>query len=595
MKNVRQRNKMIKILSPYNGEEINIELKGSEESLKELLSTILHIPTSSIKGIKDNYNNYYTLSSALKSKYINNDANNYFSIITNNESNNEDLSLSDINKFNIHNNYNYINPNLYNNQYFRPNQFINNSDVYYNNIKINNIQNYGLHHKQKFESYSNYFKQYSKEAYYSLIGFLYKIRLIEKNNYYKLKKFIEVNNIDVMEILKPYIEFDNNYNKLINNLFPILNLDLSIKGKSSIMQNPNNKRDKSIYFDLLSSLKDNFTKENIKRIHYLLLIENMSIIQLFESYYQTGNKNKLIDDLYSLLKRVSKVDLNKSNYIMGNILRERKSKSQNYKTLQKIKNNSDNNIHSIKHNNKKKKYNMELLQKITDKIIKYGKKFSKDIYYLIQYELNTIPIEDKAELFSSKFNINIETKNKSFKELSQENKKNIKSYYKKYIKKNIYNFLDQEEKDIYLNIIDTPNSQEFNDIMEFYSDLIKDDKMKNKMELLRNKIINYLKDLKQLIEEQNKSSQKESETNRENLGDNKLVFKDDEEEEEDDDDSKNDEKNEEKNDEKNNEDKESSSDSSYVVKEEINESENYDNADQESGVSIKKAERNKKK
>ena len=115
------------------------------------------------------------------------------------------------------------------------------------------------------------------------------------------------------------------------------------------------------------------------------------------------------------------------------------------------------------------------------------------------------------------------------------------------------------------------------------------------MELLRNKIINYLKDLKQLIEEQNKSSQKESETNRENLGDNKLVFKDDEEEEEDDDDSKNDEKNEEKNEEKNNEDKESSSDSSYVVKEEINESENYDNADQESGVSIKKAERNKKK
>ena len=127
--------------------------------------------------------------------------------------------------------------------------------------------------------------------------------------------------------------------------------------------------------------------------------------------------------------------------------------------------------------------------------------------------------------------------------------------------------------------------------MELYSELLKDDKMKNKMELLRNKIINYLKDLKQLIEEQNKSSQKESETNRENLGDNKLLFKDDEEEEEEDEESKNEEKNEEKN----NEEKESSSDSSYVVKEEVNESENYDNADQESGVSIKKAERNKKK
>ena len=591
MKNVghnNKNNKMIKIISPYNGEQFNIELKGSEESLKDLLSTILNIPSYSIKGIKDNFNNYYTLSSALKSKYINNDANNYFSIVTNNEINNDDFSLSGINKFNINNNYSFINPNLYNNQYFKPNQYINNNDIYYNNIKINNIQNYGLHHKQKFEQYSNFFKQYSKDAYYNLIGFLYKNRLIEKNNYYKLNKFIQVNNIDVMEILKPYIEFDKNYTKLINNLFPILNLDLSIKGKSFIIQNQNNKIGKSIYFDLLNSLKDNFTKENMKRIHYLLLIENMSIIKLFESYYQSGNKNKLIDDLYSLLKRVSKVDLNKSNYIMGNILRERKSKSQNYKTLQKNKNISDNNIHSIKYNDKKKKYNTELLQKITDKIIKYGKKFSKDIYYLIQYELNILTIEDKAELFLSKFNINIDTKNKTFKELSQENKKNIKSYYKKYIKKNIYKFLDKEEKDIYSNIIDTPNSQEFNDIMQMYSDLIKDDKMKNKMELLRNKIINYLKDLKQIIEEQNKSSQKESETNRDNLGDKKLIFKDDEEEEEEEDDDS-------KNNEKNNEEKESSSDSSYVVKEQENESENYDNADEESGVSIKKAERNKKK
>ena len=70
-----------------------------------------------------------------------------------------------------------------------------------------------------------------------------------------------------------------------------------------------------------------------------------------------------------------------------------------------------------------------------------------------------------------------------------------------------------------------------------------------------------------------------------------IDLEDDEEEEEEDEESKNEEKNEEKN----NEEKESSSDSSYVVKEEVNESENYDNADQESGVSIKKAERNKKK
>ena len=59
---------MIKLISPYNGNQFNIELKGSEESLKDLLSTILNIPQKSIIGIKDNYNNYYNLSSALKSQ-----------------------------------------------------------------------------------------------------------------------------------------------------------------------------------------------------------------------------------------------------------------------------------------------------------------------------------------------------------------------------------------------------------------------------------------------------------------------------------------------------------------------------------------------
>ena len=315
----------------------------------------------------------------------------------------------------------------------------------------------------------------------------------------------------------------------------------------------------------------------------------MSILNLFETYYKTGNKNNLIDGLYSLLKRVSKVDLNKSNNIMGNILKERKSKSHDYKIIKKNSNNNTNSESENSKKNKKKKYSQELLQNINDKIIKYGNKFSKDINYLIKYELNTISVEEKADLFKNKFEINIDKKNK-FKELSETNKKNIKKYYNKYIKKNIYKFLDEEEKDIYENIIQTPNSQEFNDIIKMYSDLIKDDKMKNKMELLRNKIINYLKDLKQIIEEKSKTSENknekesDSETNKEKSASNKLVFNDDDEEEEEEDDDQS----------KKEEEKESSSDSSTVVKEEDNESENYDKAEEESGVSITKAQRGKK-
>ena len=577
MRHKSKSNKMITIISPYNGQHFNIELKGSEESLKDLLGTIMHIPASSIKGIKDNYNNYYTLSSALKSNDINIEPNNYFSIIKSEETNNNDIMQSDINNYNFNKNYNYMNPNL-NNLNLSPNQFINNSDIYYNNIKINNIQNYG-YNKPKLGQYGNFFKQYKKEAYYNLINFLYQNKYIGSNNYYKLKKYIDVNNNDVVEILKPFIEFDNNYNKLINNLFPILNLDLSINRHNM------NKDNKSPYFNLLESLSDNFTRENMKKLNYLFLIENISIMNLFKTYYQTYNKKNLIDGLYSLLKRVSNVDLNKSNHIMGNILRERKSKSQNYKILQKGSTISDNNIHSIKHHKeKKKKYNTELLEKITDKILKYGKGFSKDIYYLMKYELSTIKIEEKVDIFINKFNIDIYNK-KSYKEFTETTKKNIKHYYKKYIEKNIYKFLDPEEKELYLDIIKTGDSSVFNDLMKIYSDLIKDDKMKNKMELLRNKIINYLKDINKIIEENDKNNSNITETNRENFGHNELVFQDDEEEEEEDDDE--DSKNQE---EKNNEEKESSESSAGNDEEE---SENYDNADEESGVSIKKARKKK--
>ena len=578
MRHKSKSNKMITIISPYNGQHFNIELKGSEESLKDLLGTIMHIPASSIKGIKDNYNNYYTLSSALKSNDINIEPNNYFSIIKSEETNNNDIMQSDINNYNFNKNYNYMNPNLNNNLNLSPNQFINNSDIYYNNIKINNIQNYG-YNKPKLGQYGNFFKQYKKEAYYNLINFLYQNKYIGSNNYYKLKKYIDVNNNDVIEILKPFIEFDNNYNKLINNLFPILNLDLSINRHNM------NKDNKSPYFNLLESLSDNFTRENMKKLNYLFLIENISIMNLFKTYYQTYNKKNLIDGLYSLLKRVSNVDLNKSNHIMGNILRERKSKSQNYKILQKGSTISDNNIHSIKHHKeKKKKYNTELLEKITDKILKYGKGFSKDIYYLMKYELSTIKIEEKVDIFINKFKIDIYNK-KSYKEFTETTKKNIKHYYKKYIEKNIYKFLDPEEKELYLDIIKTGDSSVFHDLMKIYSDLIKDDKMKNKMELLRNKIINYLKDINKIIEENDKNNSNITETNRENFGHNELVFQDDEEEEEEDDDE--DSKNQE---EKNNEEKESSESSAGNDEEE---SENYDNADEESGVSIKKARKKK--
>ena len=232
--------KLIHILSPLTGQPFKIELNGNESSLRDLLGTILEIPSSSIKGIKDSYNNYYTLSSALNSRNINNDPNNFYTVISENNINNNEYNIR---KYSLNtNNYN-INKEIYNNPnfYYLNNRYINDDNLLFYNNRINNIQNIQNFGISKIRN--NYFgndliKNYNIKDYYYLINFLYKNNYIDNNNYYKLKKCIDINNQDVLDIMKPFIEFDDNYDKLINNLFPILNLDLTINDEFN--KNTNN-------------------------------------------------------------------------------------------------------------------------------------------------------------------------------------------------------------------------------------------------------------------------------------------------------------------------------------------------------------------
>ena len=594
--------KLIHILSPLTGQPFKIELNGNEASLRDLLGTILEIPSSSIKGIKDSYNNYYTLSSALNSRNINNDPNNFYTVISENNINNNEYNIR---KYSLNtNNYN-INKEIYNNPnfYYLNNRYINDDNLLFYNNRINNIQNiqnFGISKIRNNYFGNNLLKNYSIKDYYYLINFLYKNNYIDNNNYYKLKKCIDINNQDVLDIMKPFIEFDDNYDKLINNLFPILNLDLTINDEFN--KNTNNyflKQDN--YKHTLNGLKEYFTSDNIKELNYLLLMENIEIIKIFKIYYKTRNKKILISSLHDLLKKVSKINIrakSKSNIGMNKIVKQRKSKSQNYTKFSKKSNNYANNIHNNKSNKNNKKDNKELLNEITNKILDYGKSFSKDIYYLMKYELKSLSDENKSTLFSSKFKININTSNIDPKNFSLNNtiKKNIKNYYNKYIQINVYKFLDDDEKKIYENIIEETNSQEFQELMEIYNEMLKNNKSKNKMELLRNKIINYIK---QIIEQNNEEeSEEEKPESKDNKNkdkssnesknseeeDNIIKIEANEEEEEDE------EKDEENKNEKN-EDKESSFCSSTVMDVEEENNENYS---EESGVSIRKANRPKK-
>ena len=597
--------KMIHVLSPLTGMTFKIELNGDEKCLRELLGTLLEIPASSIRGIKDTYNNYYTLSSALKSKNINTSPNNYYSIVAESIINNND---NDIRKYllnPINNNFNYNKDFYGNNLYYYSNNFINDNSLLLGNNRINTFNNISNMHNIDFQKLRNnyinnsYYKNYTIKDYLSLINYLYNSNYINYNNYYKLKKCIEMNNQDIIEIMKPFIENDDNYEKLINDLFPILNLDLSINNEFSV--NNNSLDQYSIYRQILYNIKEYFTSENMKDLNYLLLMENIEIIKIFKSYYKTRNSKNLIKSLFNLLKKIPNININKisrskskskSNNGMNKIFKERKSKSQNY--IRKTKKSNSHLKYEQEHKNKKdKKDNIELLNKYTEKIINYGKQFREDIYCLMNHDLKNLSVEDKKKLFTSKFKIDI---NDAEPELNSTHKKNIKNHYNKYIQANIYKFLNDEEKKIYENIIEETSSQEYDELLEIYNDLLKNSKSKNKMELLRNKIINYIKQLiKQNEEEMNEEEEKQEikelkldddkeSSEKDEEEDNIIKIETNEEEEEEEDD----------NNEETEKEKESSLVSSTVMVVENEEEEQNFEGSEESGVSIRKANRPRK-
>ena len=105
-------NRLIKIVSPINEEVFTIQLGGSEEELKELIGTILNINPQSIKGIRDSFGNYHTISSAIMNKNLTMGYSSYYFIVINNNENSLNSSshntmILEKNNLNFYQNYNF--------------------------------------------------------------------------------------------------------------------------------------------------------------------------------------------------------------------------------------------------------------------------------------------------------------------------------------------------------------------------------------------------------------------------------------------------------------------------------------------------------
>jgi hypothetical protein len=85
--------KIIKIVTPSN-DVFSVELSGDENELLDLLSMIVGIPQSDIKGLKDCYGNYYTISSAVNNPNINSEFSEFFYLICNSSHISQSLCLN---------------------------------------------------------------------------------------------------------------------------------------------------------------------------------------------------------------------------------------------------------------------------------------------------------------------------------------------------------------------------------------------------------------------------------------------------------------------------------------------------------------------
>jgi len=199
-------NRLIKLISPISDDVFTLELGGNENELRDLIATILNISPSSVKGIRDSYGNYYTLSSAINNTHLTSDYSSFYFIVLKDTSPNSKISTSSSQITNIYNNYSDSSP------------------------------------KGKKENFSMNNKKDPNEQ----IAFkLFNAKLIDENKFNVLRQLIVEQNDEILELFKLYMNHGNDLKKLSIQINPILDdiyeysqsnkLDESIQKKSNII------------------------------------------------------------------------------------------------------------------------------------------------------------------------------------------------------------------------------------------------------------------------------------------------------------------------------------------------------------------------
>ena len=375
-------NRIIKLISPINNECFTIELSGDENELKELIATIINVPSSSIKGIKDSFDNYYTFSCAIKNPRLNSNFSSSYLIVINNN-------------------------NLFNESYSNKNQkkdlnFVKNQIIYSNNFNLQNVDLNTLKNKNdiNINNNNNYSNNYNINNYNinnnnlnlqtintneKILLNLLENKFIDEKLYYKLRELVVEENEEVLTLFKLYNNHKN-ITKLFHQLKPILegiNDSLRKKITNQIERKDSGANYNISYNMILDSIENEINSKNdMALLRKLILCDNEQILKIMEMYEYDNNRKKL---------------LNRLNYLLSK-----------YRGRFSVPNNNIINPEELK---------------LIKKVDKIETKILKCISNDANFKQDWILLFKKMELFTNTFKI----KNSSY--LTENNKSYIKQYY----------------------------------------------------------------------------------------------------------------------------------------------------------------------
>jgi len=533
----RSNNKIIKLLLP-NNKFINIQMAGDETELKELISTIIDLNPDQIKGIKDSYGNYFTISSALVTEIINQKDDNYFELIYSKNISkpknlNEDKKNVVLNttpnvgnyyanyyfnsKNNNSNNFNNIHSfnkipyitslNKLNLNSFSHYQTFNNSNLNKlnpsnsmslterNNINFNTYKNKTLSLSTNFDHYNNLninlnFSSNKIQVYKAFLNELYSNNKFNEMEYNEILKSINKKEIEILTQFDDFTNGQLDQQSFINNIKYLYN-------KKNIYNNLIDK-EKINKFNTVGPEKFSKTldlkyNDNLKNNNDLSEESDIQINNIFKEviYKKLANyfNNKTDIEILRLIFKYDNEFVNKSlkeykidnnfdnlKLVIKRIIERHKKKTQINRHISYLNVSQKKNK---KNNNSFKREKKRFHSSQESSIIEDQKKLFGIKPITNETNINYEPL--KTENYQKPIIIDkIMDKKKSFTLLK---KKNTKNNTKKEIDP-IENYLSKNHK-IYYNVIIKNNNDLYNDMKKFYKENEKKDDIKN---LLNNKI-----------------------------------------------------------------------------------------------------------